>query len=300
MPGAVAALQDLGVDPVGQPLTGSATSTAAVGRRRVPRRRPGRGVRRTTLHAALLGRGGGCRRHGRAAGGRRRRAARRPRARRRRPRRATSSRPTACTPAAPRASGSTAGRRRRGATGCAPTSPSRRGRSYVEVHWVEAARGLRDAGGRRPGRRRACSPRRGGRSPRSCSRRFPSLARAARGQSIGEVRGAGPLRQRSRRRVAGRVLLVGDAGGYVDALTGEGIALGVAQARAAVAAIAAGDAGRYEREWRTDHPALRLLTGGAARPPPALGPCAVGSGARCRRGCRGSSRRAVNQLARPA
>ena len=51
------------------------------------------------------------------------------------------------------------------------------------------------------------------------------------------VRGAGPLRQRSRRRVAGRVLLVGDAAGYVDALTGEGIALGLAQARAAVAAI---------------------------------------------------------------
>lgn len=53
------------------------------------------------------------------------------------------------------------------------------------------------------------------------------------------VRGAGPLRQRARSRRAGRVLLVGDAGGYVDALTGEGIAVGLAQARAAGTALAA-------------------------------------------------------------
>ena len=33
------------------------------------------------------------------------------------------------------------------------------------------------------------------------------------------------------------MLLVGDAAGYVDALTGEGIALGLAQARAAVEAV---------------------------------------------------------------
>ena len=64
------------------------------------------------------------------------------------------------------------------------------------------------------------------------------------------MRGAGPLRQRTRRRVAGRVLLVGDAAGYVDALTGEGIALGLAQARAAVAAIAAGRPESYEAAWR--------------------------------------------------
>ena len=37
-----------------------------------------------------------------------------------------------------------------------------------------------------------------------------------------ELRGAGPMRQDVRRRVHGRVLLVGDASGYVDALTGEG------------------------------------------------------------------------------
>lgn len=64
------------------------------------------------------------------------------------------------------------------------------------------------------------------------------------------VLGAGPLRQRATRRVSGRVLLVGDASGYVDALTGEGIAVGLAQARAAVAAVRAGRPDDYERGWQ--------------------------------------------------
>jgi flavin-dependent dehydrogenase len=64
------------------------------------------------------------------------------------------------------------------------------------------------------------------------------------------VMGAGPLRQRARARAVGRVLLAGDAGGYVDALTGEGIALGLAQARAAVACIAAGRHEDYDRTAR--------------------------------------------------
>lgn len=79
---------------------------------------------------------------------------------------------------------------------------------------------------------------------------FPSLVERLSDAPRSGVRGAGPLRQRATRRVAGRVLLVGDAAGYVDALTGEGIALGMAQARAAVAAVAAGDPERYEAEWR--------------------------------------------------
>lgn len=79
---------------------------------------------------------------------------------------------------------------------------------------------------------------------------YPELARRLTGAPSGAVRGAGPLRQRSRRRVQGRVLLVGDAAGYVDALTGEGIALGFAHARAAVAAVSTGDPQRYERQWR--------------------------------------------------
>ncbi len=58
------------------------------------------------------------------------------------------------------------------------------------------------------------------------------------------------------------MLLVGDAGGYVDALTGEGVALGVAQARAAVAALVDRDPARYEQDWRQVTRRYRLLTGG--------------------------------------
>jgi flavin-dependent dehydrogenase len=114
----------------------------------------------------------------------------------------------------------------------------------------------------------------------------------------GETRGAGPLLQRARSRVAGRVLLVGDAGGYVDALTGEGISLAVAQARAAVGAIVDGDPGRYERDWRSVTRRYRLLTSGL------LGATRVGP---ARRALVPTAERlpavfsaAVNALARPA
>ncbi len=92
---------------------------------------------------------------------------------------------------------------------------------------------------------------------------FPTLAaRLASAQVVGSTRGAGPLRQRSRRRVAGRVLLVGDAAGYVDALTGEGIALGLVQARHAVEVVRDGDVQRYERLWRSANRRYAVLTGG--------------------------------------
>lgn len=79
---------------------------------------------------------------------------------------------------------------------------------------------------------------------------FPLLAERLAGRPRSRPRGAGPLRQRARRRVVGRVLLVGDAAGYIDALTGEGIALGLAQARAAVDAVLAQDPARYGRAWQ--------------------------------------------------
>ncbi len=91
---------------------------------------------------------------------------------------------------------------------------------------------------------------------------FPTLTPRIEGNPVTRVRGAGPLRQRSTRRVRGRVLLVGDAAGYVDALTGEGIAVGIAQARAAVAAIVAGDPGGYERAWHRVTRRHDLLTRG--------------------------------------
>jgi flavin-dependent dehydrogenase len=82
---------------------------------------------------------------------------------------------------------------------------------------------------------------------------------------VTELRGAGPFRQMTRARTRGRVLLVGDASGYVDALTGEGIRIGVAQARAAVDAVLAGDAERYERAWSDVTRDFRRLTGTLVR-----------------------------------
>lgn len=74
----------------------------------------------------------------------------------------------------------------------------------------------------------------------------------------GPVRGAGPLRARSTHRTAGAARLVGDASGYVDALTGEGLRVGFAQARAAVATLDDPDA--YERAWRSATRDYRVLT----------------------------------------
>jgi flavin-dependent dehydrogenase len=64
------------------------------------------------------------------------------------------------------------------------------------------------------------------------------------------ARGGGPFEQRVSRRQVGRVLLAGDAAGYLDPITGEGVALGVATAGAAVEAIADGQPARYEEVYR--------------------------------------------------
>ncbi|MGI8433697.1 MAG: NAD(P)/FAD-dependent oxidoreductase [Nocardioidaceae bacterium] len=81
-------------------------------------------------------------------------------------------------------------------------------------------------------------------------RSFPKLLERLEGSASGDVRGAGPLLQRSRSRVCGRVLLVGDAAGYVDALTGEGISVGLSSAQALVDCVAADDPAAYERRWK--------------------------------------------------
>jgi menaquinone-9 beta-reductase len=79
---------------------------------------------------------------------------------------------------------------------------------------------------------------------------IPGLAARLAGVPLASGRrGAGPFRQRTRARTAGRVLLVGDASGYVDAITGEGLRVGFAQAAAAVAAVIADDPLQYERDW---------------------------------------------------
>jgi flavin-dependent dehydrogenase len=89
---------------------------------------------------------------------------------------------------------------------------------------------------------------------------FPALRDRLPEGGATSVRGAGPLLQRTSARVAGRVLLVGDAAGYVDALTGEGIAVALACARALVDCVAADDPGAYERRWLAASRRYRTLT----------------------------------------
>ncbi|MFP4233891.1 MAG: NAD(P)/FAD-dependent oxidoreductase, partial [Nitriliruptoraceae bacterium] len=128
---------------------------------------------------------------------------------------------------------------------------------------------------------------------------LPALAaRLHDAEPLGRVLGAGPLWQRARSRVAGRVLLVGDAGGYIDALTGEGVAMAVAQARAAVAAVLDHDPERYERDWHAITRRYRVLTAslvGATRVP-TVRRALVPTAARLP----GVFAAAVNALARPA
>jgi len=104
---------------------------------------------------------------------------------------------------------------------------------------------------------------------------FPALRDRLRdATTASEVRGAGPMRQYVRRRVYGRVLLVGDASGYVDALTGEGIGVGLAQAEALAGCLAARRPADYERAWhRASGPAWRFTASLLwSRNQPFLGP----------------------------
>jgi flavin-dependent dehydrogenase len=90
---------------------------------------------------------------------------------------------------------------------------------------------------------------------------FPELrARLAGATAVSTVRGAGPLRQRARAVRSGRALLVGDAAGYVDALTGEGLRVGFAAARELVHCVLADRPGDYPRAWRRASRSARLLT----------------------------------------
>lgn len=79
--------------------------------------------------------------------------------------------------------------------------------------------------------------------------RFPAL-RERLCDPMSDVRGAGPFERRVARRVVGRVLLVGDAAGYLDPITAEGVRLALAQARVLVACLAARRPEAYEAACR--------------------------------------------------
>jgi flavin-dependent dehydrogenase len=258
MPGALAALLDLGVDPPGRELHGIRYVAGPRSAEARFRHGPGRGVRRTALHAAMreAALDAGVRLEQRAVG-------------------TVEQDRHGVVAAGVRAGhlvaadGLHSAVRRGLGLDAPPTAVRRFGlrrhfradpwTSYVEVHWGPAAEAYVTP----------VAPDIVGVAMLTSTRgsyddhlhRFPAL-RARLGAPLGDVLGAGPLRQRARARVRGRVLLVGDASGYVDALTGEGVALALAQARVAVAAVRAGEPARYEREWHQVTRRYRLLTAG--------------------------------------
>jgi flavin-dependent dehydrogenase len=89
---------------------------------------------------------------------------------------------------------------------------------------------------------------------------FPALRDRIAGHPHEPDRAAGPLRQNVSSRTAGRILLVGDAAGYVDALTGEGLGLAFGAAEALVDCVMAGRPEDYDRRWRQLTRRYRLLT----------------------------------------
>jgi flavin-dependent dehydrogenase len=255
MPGGLAELALLGVDPAGMPLRGIAYLNEHRRAEAPFRDRPGRGVRRTTLQAALASRA---------------------------KEQDTEWISTRITSVDQDAHGVTAAgirakwliaadglhspvRRAVGINAVAGT-PRRYGvrwhyqvpawSEFVEVHWSRWGEAYVTP----------VEPDLVGVAIRSRERPelawFPRLAHHLQGASRGRARGCGPMRQVVSRRVAGRVLLVGDAAGYEDALTGEGVSLAVKLAAAAVSAIADDMPSSYESAWHRITRDYRLLTRG--------------------------------------
>lgn len=109
---------------------------------------------------------------------------------------------------------------------------------FVEVHWGSGAEAyVTPAGPSRVGVAFLWSggPRKFG----DLLAAFPGLGERLAGAEVETApRGAGPFRQGVSRRFAERVALVGDAAGYLDPITGEGLALAFDCARALVDTVA--------------------------------------------------------------
>ena len=265
MPGALAALHRIGVDPAGWRLDGIAYVDAAS---RVEHRfadRPGRGVRRTVLHQALADRAaelGAERIQAKVTGVLQRADG---------VTLTLNDGETLDVPWVIAADGLHSPVRRmvgldgRGQPGTRRRFGVRRHfavepwTSLVEVHWSDGAEAYVTPVGDHMVGVAVLGPR-----PLDLDEviaGIPELAERLHGvEAVTDPRGAGPLLQRARSRSSGRVLLAGDASGYVDALTGEGMRVGFAQARAAVAAVWAGNTEQYERAWRATTRDFRVLT----------------------------------------
>ncbi len=263
MPGALARLQTLGVDPPGHPIAGITYVQDGTRAYAAFRRGPGRGVRRTALHQALYEaaeRSGVAMSHG-AAG----------------PIHQHPDRVTVAGTAARylvaadglhsavRAQAGlvrpAAGRPPRPRWGQRQHFRLRPWTDTVEVTWAADAECYVTPVADDLVGVAVLSSRRGGFADQLAA--FPAVAERLRGaQPASDVRGAGPLRQDTRARVAGRVLLVGDAAGYVDALTGEGLAASFAAAAELVRCVLTDRPGDYERAWSRVTRRSRWLTSG--------------------------------------
>lgn len=124
---------------------------------------------------------------------------------------------------------------------CAPWS------SWVEVHWHQRAEAyVTPLGAGRVGVAILTHGRPPGHD--AALRLFPALERRLAAAARGRARGAGPFEQRVKSVLAPGVALVGDAAGYLDALTGEGLSLGFRAAVALVERFAQGELWRYPRD----------------------------------------------------
>jgi len=128
---------------------------------------------------------------------------------------------------------------------------------YVEVHWTDGVEAyVTPTGPDRVGVALLWGGEEKGDYDRFLAR-FPALSERL-GPPETEVRGAGPFDVSVDAQVRGRVFLVGDAAGYVDAITGEGVALGLTSAQALIATLS--NAGAWTATWRRITRRHRQLT----------------------------------------
>jgi flavin-dependent dehydrogenase len=142
---------------------------------------------------------------------------------------------------------------------------------FVEVHWAEGAEAyVTPVGAKEVGVAILWSEKRARFD--ELLGHFPRLNDRLSGASCsGPARGAGPFRQAVSCRVHGPVALVGDAAGYLDALTGEGLSLAFQSAQALVNALAHNNGlANYDRNYirlsRTYYRMTGLLLMVAQRP----------------------------------
>jgi flavin-dependent dehydrogenase len=121
---------------------------------------------------------------------------------------------------------------------------------FMEVHWGDRAQAYVTPVGAEEVCVVTISGDRGAKNV-SLDAEFPTLARRVGAAELtGHERGAITMMQKFRHVQRGNVVLVGDASGSVDAITGEGLSLGFRQAMAMADALERGDLTKYEAAHR--------------------------------------------------